>query len=182
MRSPQAPGLPRQPACHGCFCSSGEALPLPVGSSHPNVSLGEHGAFSPGGVSPSPSSGRITPGEAAIMDDTDKPPQTGSYRTPPNLTKGGLVFEFLHLGRQRLIDFGRCPSKRLSEGREPEEPPCRAASLAGDLQGASAEGEASPLPASRALRGGSRACRLGSSPDRAGIGRRPPQCHCALSQ
>lgn len=109
--------------------------------------------FPLGGVSPSPSSGRITPGEAAIMDDTDKPPQTGSYRMPPNLTKGGLVFKFLHLGRQRLIDFGRCPSKRLSEGREPEEPPCRAASLAGDLRGASAEGEASPPPASRALRG-----------------------------
>lgn len=160
----------------------GKPCPCPWGAVTPMLASENMEPFPLGGVSPSPSSGRITPGEAAIMDDTDKPPQTGSYRTPPNLTKGGLVFEFLHLGRQRLIDFGRCPSKRLSEGREPEEPPCRAASLAGDLRGASAEGEASPPPASRALRGGSRACRLGSSPDRAGIGRRPPQCHCALSQ
>lgn len=78
---------------------------------------------------------------------TDKPPQTGGYRTPLNLAKGGLLFELLHLGRQRLTDFGRCPSKWLSEGGQLEEPPCRTASPAGDPRVVSAEGEASPPPA-----------------------------------
>lgn len=163
--------LPENP----CPCPWGAVTPTLASENMKPCPLGGRGVTKPWLWAHSP--------RRSSYDDRDKPPQTGCYRMPLNLTKGGPVFELLHLGRERLTDFGRRPSKRLSRGGQLKEPHRRTASPAGDLRVASAEEEeASPSPASRALRGSrGGGAQARSSRDRAGIGRWPTQCHRPLS-